>query len=40
LMRGNPDRLQLSRRTRRNFQRTHEWRSPPTRKELQVEFAV
>ena len=40
LMGGKPDRLQLSRRTRGKFQRTHECRPPPTRKELQVELAV
>ena len=37
---GNPDRLQLSRRTRGNFQRTDECRPSPTRKELEVELAV
>ena len=35
-----PDRLQLSRRTRGQFQRTHECRPPPTRKKLQVQPAV
>src|ERR1035441_2404819 len=34
---GKPDRLQLSRRTRGQFQRTHGCRLPPTRKKLQVQ---
>ena len=40
LMGGKADRVQLSRRTRGKFQRTDECRPPPTRKELQVKFAV
>src|ERR1019366_1411641 len=39
-MSGKPDRLQPSRRTRVQFQRTHECRPSPTRKKLQVKLAV
>src|ERR1022692_3706374 len=39
-MSGKPGRLQPSRRTRGQFQRTHECRPPPTRKKLQVKLAV
>src|ERR1039457_6827291 len=37
---GKPDRPQPSRRTRVQFQRTHECRPPPTRKKLQMKLAV